>query len=240
MKMRIVKTVFFEAARRVRRGDSAEPRLTGASYRADLVAEGEIDPAVGWVVDYADMKALFDPVCRRLDHCCLDDIPGLEGDASPERVAAWARERMRPHPAWFKDIRVSIVGDGRFALETLPADPLEGLPERAGFSFAAAQSLPQLPETHPCHRLHGHTYRVEAAADGAAALGDALRELHGTLNDRHINTVPGLEQATCERICAHIWRFLEERGLGPRAVVVQETPNNRCVCLGGAAGDNGT
>ena len=121
MKMRIVKTVFFEAARRVRRNGAAEPRLTGASYRADLVAEGEIDPAVGWVVDYADMKALFDPVCRRLDHCCLDDIPGLEDDASPERVAAWAREQMRPHPAWFREIRVSVEGDGRFAPETKAA-----------------------------------------------------------------------------------------------------------------------
>jgi hypothetical protein len=39
----------FEAARRVRRNGAPEPRLTGASYRADLVAEGELTPpSAGW------------------------------------------------------------------------------------------------------------------------------------------------------------------------------------------------
>lgn len=29
------------------------------------------------------------------------------------------------------------------------------------FRFEAAHSLPQLPASHKCHRLHGHSYRVE-------------------------------------------------------------------------------
>lgn len=29
------------------------------------------------------------------------------------------------------------------------------------FRFEAAHSLPQLPTSHKCHRVHGHSYRVE-------------------------------------------------------------------------------
>lgn len=29
------------------------------------------------------------------------------------------------------------------------------------FRFAAAHSLPSLPESHKCHRVHGHNYQVD-------------------------------------------------------------------------------
>ncbi len=35
------------------------------------------------------------------------------------------------------------------------------------FSFEAAHQLPNVPETHRCHRMHGHSYRVELKLDGA-------------------------------------------------------------------------
>lgn len=232
MKAHIVKAIFFEAARRVRRTPDAPPQLTGHSYKVELLAGGEVDPGFGWVVDYGDMKALFEPVRRQLDHRCLDDIPALGGDASPENIARWIGEQLRPWPPWFEGVRVSVLGEGAFAPALLPANPFEGLPERFGFSFAAAQSLPQLPPSHPCHHLHGHTYQAEIAGGDPDVLEKCLEPLHAALHDRHINTVPGLEQATCERICRWMWRFLEERGARPTLVVVQETPNNRCLYFG--------
>ena len=35
------------------------------------------------------------------------------------------------------------------------------------FRFEAAHRLPRVKETHPCHRLHGHSYRVELQLEGA-------------------------------------------------------------------------
>ncbi len=225
MKAHIIKTIYFEAARRV------DGRLTGYSYRVDLFAGGEVDPAMGWVADYGDIKNLFEPVRLQLDHRCLDDVPGL-ADTTPAGVSAWVADRLRPWPEWFEGVRVTVLGDGEFAPTPLPADAELGLPERTAFSFAAAQSLPQLPASHPCHHLHGHTYRAEIGAADKDALAAALPELHARLHNHYLNEIPGLEQATCERICAWIWGGLLSRGITPSIVALHETPNNRCVYRG--------
>lgn len=34
------------------------------------------------------------------------------------------------------------------------------------YSFEAAHQLHDLPDTHPCSRLHGHGYRIEVHVDG--------------------------------------------------------------------------
>ncbi len=226
MKARIIKTTYIEAAYR----DAGAPGgVSGNSYRIDLLAEGEVDPAIGWVVDYADLKNLFEPVRRQLDHHCLSDIPGLENNASPEGVQDWIEARLRPWPPWFAGVRVSLAAPEAFKAAFLPPDPVQSLPERLAFSFAAAQSLPQLPEGHPCRSLHGHAYQVELAADASLeTLVEAAKSIHASLNNTYINTLPGLEQATAERIAAWIWRRLTVEGCSPTLTAVQETPNNRC------------
>ncbi|TIR42772.1 MAG: 6-carboxytetrahydropterin synthase QueD, partial [Mesorhizobium sp.] len=35
-----------------------------------------------------------------------------------------------------------------------------------GFTFEAAHRLPNVPSTHRCHRMHGHSYRVELTLQG--------------------------------------------------------------------------
>ncbi|MDE5446725.1 hypothetical protein FXV83_17055 [Bradyrhizobium hipponense] len=37
---------------------------------------------------------------------------------------------------------------------------------RALFKFEAAHRLPKLPQTHRCHRMHGHSYRIEVVLNG--------------------------------------------------------------------------
>jgi len=232
LKAHIVKAIFFEAARRLPRDGGMPPRLTGYSYKVELMAGGEVDPELGWVADYADLKELFEPVRKLLDHRCLDDVPGLAGRTNPTEIADWIEEQLRPWPDWFQGVRVSVLGDGAYGPVLLPANDFERLPERWSFSFAAAQSLPQLPESHPCHHLHGHTYQVEVAAEDLLDLPPLIEELHGLLHDTLVNDIPGLEQATCERLCAWVWRFLVRRGASPTLVAMQETPNNRCLYFG--------
>lgn len=227
MKAQIVKTIYVEAAHYVNTPDKADD-YTGNSYRIDLFAEGDIDPNIGWVIDYADMKHFFEPVRKQLDHACLNEIPGLGEDTSPEAIELWIAEQLHPWPAWFAGVRVSIPQPKGFAATYLPDDTVLSLPARLAFTFSAAQSLPQLPVGHPCRALHGHTYQVELSPANAKFMEKTAEKIYEQLNDTYLNRVPGLEQATAERIAAWIWQFLIAKDIHPELVAVQETPKNRC------------
>lgn len=85
------------------------------------------------------------------------------------------------------------------------------------FRFEAAHRLPNVPESHRCHRLHGHSYRVELELVGPvdpvtgfvldffeieAVFGPLLARLdHHCLND-----IEGLDNPTAENIAMWIWQ----------------------------------
>ena len=50
------------------------------------MVEGECDPKLGWVIDYADISLAIKPLGDQLDHHYLNEIDGLENPAS-ENVA---------------------------------------------------------------------------------------------------------------------------------------------------------
>jgi 6-pyruvoyltetrahydropterin/6-carboxytetrahydropterin synthase len=87
----------FEAARRV---DILHPghraaRLRGHSYLVRLRLTAALDQVMGWTVDYGDVKEVFQPTYRALDHHTLNDLPGL-ADADPGSLARWLRARVLP------------------------------------------------------------------------------------------------------------------------------------------------
>lgn len=232
MKARIIKTVYIEAAVRIWSGDGVTQSYTGSRYRIDLVAEGDISESIGWVVDYADLKNLFEPVRRRLDHHCLSDVEGLETDCSPRALQLWINAQLEPWPEWFAGVRVFPPEPNGFYLCNLAEEPEADLPARLAFSFSAAQSLPQLPEGHPCREVHGHTYTLEIACKGGRLPEKAAQDLYTMLHAQYLNVIPGLEQSTAERIAIWVWQILERQGVAPTLVGVQETPNNRCYYRG--------
>jgi 6-pyruvoyltetrahydropterin/6-carboxytetrahydropterin synthase len=63
----------FEAARPF----DAEGRYTGHSYLVRLYLAGTPDAASGWLRDFAEVKALFAPLYRQLDHHALDALPDI-------------------------------------------------------------------------------------------------------------------------------------------------------------------
>jgi len=73
-------------------------RLHGHSFRIELHVSGEVDAHSGWVMDFADLKSAFQPVFERLDHYCLNDVPGLENPTS-ENLARWIWNEMKPRVA---------------------------------------------------------------------------------------------------------------------------------------------
>jgi 6-pyruvoyltetrahydropterin/6-carboxytetrahydropterin synthase len=70
-------------------------RLHGHSFRGEIAVRGPIDPATGWLIDFAELGAALKPIVARLDHYYLNEIPGLENPTS-ERVAIWIWNEIRP------------------------------------------------------------------------------------------------------------------------------------------------
>ncbi len=104
------------------------------------------------------------------------------------------------------------------------------------FRFEAAHRLPRVKQTHPCYRLHGHSYRVELQLAGPidqetgflvdffeieGAFGPLLKQL-----DHHcLNEIAGLENPTAENIAIWIWERVKTALPSLDAVRVFETPD---------------
>lgn len=95
--MQLYKVFHIEAAHRLPNlpEDHKCYRLHGHSFRVEIHIEGEVDPQLGWVMDFADLKQAFKPLYEQLDHHYLNEIEGLENPTS-ENLAAWIWERLKP------------------------------------------------------------------------------------------------------------------------------------------------
>jgi len=69
-------------------------RLHGHSFRLEIHVSGSVNSKFGWVIDFADIKSAFRPIEEQLDHCYLNEIPGLENPTT-ENLARWIWDRMR-------------------------------------------------------------------------------------------------------------------------------------------------
>ena len=70
-------------------------RMHGHSFRIAVHVAGPIDPQLGWVCDFVDIKHAFAPLFEQLDHRCLNEVAGLENPTS-EMLAAWIWQRLKP------------------------------------------------------------------------------------------------------------------------------------------------
>jgi 6-pyruvoyltetrahydropterin/6-carboxytetrahydropterin synthase len=95
--MQIFKEFSFEAAHHLPNTPEGHKcrRLHGHSFRVRLYVNGPVDSHTGWVMDFADIKALFQPIWAELDHHYLNEIEGLENPTS-EVIAAWIWARLKP------------------------------------------------------------------------------------------------------------------------------------------------
>jgi 6-pyruvoyltetrahydropterin/6-carboxytetrahydropterin synthase len=95
--MEIFKVVTFEAAHSLPHAPAGHKcrRLHGHSFRVELRVRGPVGADSGWVMDFADLKAAFDPLYERLDHRHLNEIEGLENPTS-ENLARWIWRELAP------------------------------------------------------------------------------------------------------------------------------------------------
>ena len=95
--MEIFKAFTLESAHRLPNVPEGHKcaRVHGHSFRVEIHVRGPLDPQLGWVMDFADVKAAFEPLFLQLDHRYLNDVPGLENPTS-EHLARWIWQRLLP------------------------------------------------------------------------------------------------------------------------------------------------
>ncbi|NML21091.1 6-carboxytetrahydropterin synthase QueD [Pseudoflavitalea sp. G-6-1-2] len=72
--------------------------MHGHTYRLRVWIEGQPDPHLGWVMDFAVLKKIIKPVVTALDHKCLNNIPGLQNPTC-ELIAVWIWDQLKPQIA---------------------------------------------------------------------------------------------------------------------------------------------
>lgn len=108
------------------------------------------------------------------------------------------------------------------------------------FRFEAAHRLPNVPETHQCARLHGHSYRVALWVRGEpdprtgwiidfADIAAAFAPLLAQLDHAYLNDIAGLENPTSELLAAWIFDRTAESLPGLHRVMVCETADSGAV-----------
>ena len=96
MRVELVKEFSFESAHRLPMVPPEHKcfRMHGHSYRIEVCLAGDIDPKLGWLVDFGEIAARVEPLLKQeLDHRVLNDVPGLENPTS-EVLAGWLWKRI--------------------------------------------------------------------------------------------------------------------------------------------------
>jgi 6-pyruvoyltetrahydropterin/6-carboxytetrahydropterin synthase len=113
------------------------------------------------------------------------------------------------------------------------------------YHLQCARRLSALPETHPCSRLHGHSFRVEVHVSGPldpvlgwvvdfAEIDTAWQTVHAALDHRYLNDIPGLANPTSERLAVWLWNALKTMLPGIAKIVVMESHDSGCIYRGEA------
>ena len=106
------------------------------------------------------------------------------------------------------------------------------------FRLESARSLPRLPATHPCSRVHGHSFAVEVVLEGPVDpqlgwlvdyddIARAWQPIAAALDHRYLNDVPGLDNPTSEHVARWIFTHLAPALPALVAISVMETPDTR-------------
>ncbi|MEM1166634.1 MAG: 6-carboxytetrahydropterin synthase QueD [Planctomycetota bacterium] len=70
-------------------------RIHGHTYRLKVWLDGEIRQPIGWVVDFAEIKAKTSALIDQLDHRMLNEVEGL-AQPTTEHIAVWLWDRLKP------------------------------------------------------------------------------------------------------------------------------------------------
>lgn len=69
--------------------------MHGHTFAIEIRVTAPTQEEFGWVMDFGDLAAAFNPLRDQLDHRCLNEIEGLENPTS-ENLAKWIWRRLKP------------------------------------------------------------------------------------------------------------------------------------------------
>jgi 6-pyruvoyltetrahydropterin/6-carboxytetrahydropterin synthase len=107
------------------------------------------------------------------------------------------------------------------------------------FRIESARFLPNLPEGHPCKRMHGHGFVIVLKLVGGLdpkigwvrdyhEIEKTARIVLDLIDHRVLNEVPGLENPTSELLCKWLFEKLKPLIVELKRVSVLETPTTEC------------
>ena len=68
--------------------------MHGHTYWTTIVIDGEVNQQ-GWIMDFADIKAIVEPIIKILDHNLLNSVPGLE-NPTVENITKYLYNTLKP------------------------------------------------------------------------------------------------------------------------------------------------
>ena len=110
---------------------------------------------------------------------------------------------------------------------------------RQHFQIESARFLPNLPSSHPCSRMHGHSFKIILTLVGPLQeklgwvmdyndISTAIKPLLAELDHRILNEVPGLENPTSELLAKWIYEHLIKKISILKSVSILETLSTEC------------
>ena len=79
--------------------------MHGHSFKIILTLMGELDPQIGWVMDYHEISQVMEPLLKQLDHKVLNEVAGLENPTS-ELLAKWIFEKAKTKISLLKCVSI--------------------------------------------------------------------------------------------------------------------------------------
>jgi 6-pyruvoyltetrahydropterin/6-carboxytetrahydropterin synthase len=164
LKAEIVKEFSFEAAHRLPGvgPDHKCSRLHGHLFKVEVAIAGEVDPELGWVMDFGDLARTAGRIISSLDHRVLNDIHGLENPTS-ENLSKYLYDRIA---AGIPGITALTIHESPYSRCTYRPAGTELAASQAG-DFRITTTEAVFSSAHylvfpPAGRepIHGHDYRV--------------------------------------------------------------------------------
>jgi len=78
----------------------------GHTYQLTVYIEGDLEKNLGWVMDFAELQKVLDPIVKSLDHKFLNNIAGLENPTC-EIIAKWLWNKIKPEIPQLSRIELS-------------------------------------------------------------------------------------------------------------------------------------
>lgn len=111
------------------------------------------------------------------------------------------------------------------------------------FTFDAAHYLPNVPETHKCRKVHGHTYHLTLFFEGDLSpnlgwvidfseIKKVVKPILNLVDHQFLNEVEGLENPTSEMICVWLWKRIKPLITQLKRIELKETPSSGAIYEG--------